>query len=119
MNARDMSVVVMVIASGIVLLGWAVAVVLLTLLMNRTVRDAEAREPGLFASQPHDLLFYALSVVFWPAALVCCVHFIKQPKTARMGRMCGLLGLAHVSLIVVATCFAMIAFVSYLPGWLR
>ncbi|MFO0760291.1 MAG: hypothetical protein U0359_27665 [Byssovorax sp.] len=118
-SPNGITVLIMSIACGIVLLGWVAVVALLVVFLNRRVARIEAASPTPPGGSENDLLFYALSIFFWPAALVCAVHFMKDAKTARMARTCGVLGLVHVSAIVIATCAGMIAVAAYLPEWLR
>ena len=115
---REAGVIVLAmgIACVIVLLGWTVAVVLAIVFMNRRVRRLEAT--GRRAGSELALLFYAVSACFWPGALVCTILFLREAKTAHQGRVCGIIGLAQVSLIVLLTCVGMFALAVYRPDWL-
>ena len=115
-SEAGVTVLAMGIACVVVLLGWAVAVVLTIVFMNRRVRRLEATTPR--AGSELALLFYALSVFFWPAALVCTILFLREAKTAHQGRVCGILGLVQVSVVVVLTCVGMFALAVYRPDWL-
>jgi hypothetical protein len=44
--------------------------------------------------------------------------FLREPKSARTGMVCGVLGLVHVSAIVLLTCAGMFALAVYRPHWL-
>jgi hypothetical protein len=75
-----------------------------------------AEDPAGAAEPPDSaLLFYALSVFFWPAGFICGAYFLKRAKTARQGRTCVVIGLAYLSAVTVATCIGMVAFAWFFP----
>jgi hypothetical protein len=112
----EIAVLAMGVACLIVVLGWTAAVVLTIVFMRRRLRRLEAQGPR----EDNELrfLFYAASVFFWPAALGCTIVFMREPKSARTGFVCGVLGLVHVSAIVLLTCAGMFALAIYRPHWL-
>lgn len=114
-----LSLMIMLIACFIVCLGWFAAAGLVVLFLNRRVKRLEADDP-LGAAEPPDsaLLFYALSVFFWPAAFVCGAYFLARAKTARQGRICVLIGLGTISLVTVLTCLGMVLMSWFFPGML-
>jgi hypothetical protein len=112
-----MAVLIMLIATSIVLLGWLAAAGLVLVFVNRRVRRLLAADPAGAAEPPDSaLLFYALSVFFWPAAFICGAYFLKRAATARQGRVCVIIGLATISLVTVLTCAGMIALAFFFPG---
>jgi hypothetical protein len=113
------SLVIMLIACSIVCAGWFGAAGLVTLFVNRRVKRLEAADPAGAAEPPDTaLLFYALSLFFWPAAFVCGATFLGKAQTARQGRVCVLIGLGTISLITVLTCLAMVVLAWFFPGML-
>ncbi len=118
MMAREplVMLVIMVIACTVVMLGWAVAAGLVAYFVQRRVRRLESEHPDPIPPPPDSaLLFYALSVFFWPAAFVSGVHFLGQARTARQGRNCVIIGLLDISVIVVLTCVAMMVLAYKVP----
>jgi hypothetical protein len=108
----------MAIACCIVIAGWAVAAGLLVVFLNRRVRRLEAAAPGPYPRDDIALLYYALSALVWVAALVLTIVLMREAKTARSGRVCGVIGVVHISLIVLLTCAGMIALAWLRPDWL-
>ena len=104
---RDIAILATGIACLIVLAGWTVLAVLLVVFMNRRVRKLEAQAPGPHPSDDVALLYYGVSAIFSPAALAFAIVFLREARTARQGRICGIIGVVHVSLIVLGTCIGM------------
>ncbi len=114
-----MAVVIFAIASSIVCIGWFLAAALVLLFVVKRVKKLERADPQGASETPDSaLLFYALSVLFWPAGFICGAYFLKQARTARQGRNCVVIGLLYLSTIVVATCVAMVALAWFFPGML-
>ena len=114
-----MSLVIMFIACAIVCAGWFAAAAIVLIFVNRRVKRLRAEDPAGAAEPPDSaLLFYALSVFFWPAGFLCGAYFLKQAKTARQGRTCVIIGLVYISTIVVLTCIGMVAVAWFFPGML-
>jgi hypothetical protein len=111
-------VLAMGIACVIVLAGWTVMAVLLGVFMSRRVRKLEAAAPGPYPREDIALLYYGISALFSPAALAFAIIFLREARTARQGRICGIIGLGHVSLIVLLTCVGMFLLALFAPGWL-
>ena len=110
---------IVILACLIAMVGWFVAAGLVAVFVGRKAARVEKNDPG-GAAQPTDsaLLFYALSVLFWPAGFVCGAYFLKRARTARQGRNCVWIGLAYISVIVVLTCAGMVAVGFVAPEWL-
>ncbi len=114
-----MPVVVMGIAVTVVAVGWLVAAGLVVVFLNMRVKRLEREHPGKVA-RPTEVAFlwYALSLMFYPAAFVAGIAFLLKPETARMGRICAILGLADITAIVLLTCAALLAISIFAPGYL-
>ncbi|MFH1463487.1 MAG: hypothetical protein ABIO70_03795 [Pseudomonadota bacterium] len=113
------SVLIMIVACVIVCLGWFAAAGLVLLFVQRRVKRLIAEDPAGAAEPPDSaLLFYALSVFFWPAGFVCGAYFLKGAKTARQGRTCVAIGLGYISVITLLTCAGMVAVAWFFPGML-
>jgi hypothetical protein len=114
-----MALVIMLIACTIVCVGWFAAAGLVVVFVNRRVKKLIAQDPA-GAAEPADsaLLFYALSLFFWPAGFLCGAYFLKGAKTAKQGRTCVIIGLAYISVIVLLTCLGMVAMSWFFPGML-
>ncbi len=113
------SVVIMLIACVIVCAGWFAAAGLSLLFVNRKVAKLIAADPEGAAAPPDSaLLFYALSVFFWPAGFLCGAYFLRQAKTARQGRTCVVIGLLYISSIVLLTCAGMVGLAWFFPEML-
>jgi hypothetical protein len=87
-----------IIADLIVTVGWAVAVFFAVRQLNAKVRATtvpEARDP----SRP---LLYAVSVLFWPAALALGMARLGKPDSVRSARvmLCIALGQFSLALLV-------------------
>lgn len=112
-------VVILAIASFVVLASWIAACVLFVLFLNRRVARLERENPGV---EPEDselaFLFYALSLFFWPAALLLGIHFMSKVETVRIGRVCAILGLVDVSVIVLLTCAGLVILAAVAPDLL-
>ncbi len=114
-----MAIVIMLIACFIVCVGWFLAAGLVLLFVHKRVKRLTAEDPEGAAEPPDSaLLFYALSVFFWPAGFLCGAYFLKAAKTARQGRNCVIIGLLYISSIVVLTCIGMTAMAWFFPGML-
>ncbi len=113
----------LIAASLIVLVGVAVGLALAARAVNRRVRRAEAagspdapQDPyRAFPSRPPpsaatDLapLYYVLSVLFWPVGLGLGIHFLRDAKTARMGRVCVFLGMTVIGTVSLFTCVGVV-----------
>jgi len=113
------SVIIMLVACIIVSGGWFAAAGLVLLFVQRRVKRLIAEDPSGAAEPPDSaLLFYALSVFFWPAGFLCGAYFLKRAKTARQGRTCVIIGLAYISAITVLTCLGMTIMAWMFPGML-
>lgn len=114
----------MVAAACIVLLTWLVTAALVLLYANRRVQRLEAQSsasagpPSASPGADMHLLFYALSVFFWPAALILGVYLLREPASARAGRICIVIGLAVLTLIVALTCAGMVVLAFVAPDLL-
>lgn len=118
-NSPVMSLIIMLVACVIVCGGWFAAAALVLLFVHRRVKRLVADDPAGAAEPPDSaLLFYALSVFFWPAGFLCGAYFLKRAKTARQGRTCVIIGLAYISVIVLLTCAGMAAAAWFFPGML-
>ncbi len=106
------------IAGMIVLAGWTVLAVLLVVFMNRRVRKLEAAAPGPYPREDIALLYYGISALLSVAALAFAIIFLREARTARQGRTCGIIGVVHVSVIVLLTCVGMFLLALFAPGWL-
>jgi hypothetical protein len=114
-----MSVVIMLIACAIVCLGWFAAAGLTLLFVNRKVKKLLTIDPEGAAEPPDSaLLFYALSVFFWPAGFLCGAYFLRQAKTAKQGRTCVVIGLLYITTIVLLTCAGMVGAAWFFPEML-
>ena len=112
-----MAVVIFAIASTIVCVGWFLAAALVLLFVHKRVKRLEREDPQEAAEAPDSaLLFYALSVFFWPAGFLCGAYFLKRARTARQGRTCVIIGLLYLSTIVLATCAGMVVLAWFFPG---
>ena len=112
-------VMIMSISCSIVVVGWIAVFVVALILLNRRVATLQRLQPH----QPVEkndmaLLLYALCILFWPAGFILGFYFLREAKTAPMGRVCVILGLVDISVIVVLTCAGMIALSVYAPQWL-
>lgn len=121
---KDILLLATGIACLVVAVGWTVAAALVTVFLNRRVKrllaeDTQCRAHATEGSS-NDLafLYYACSALFWPGALVCSILFLREAKTVRMGRVCAVIGLAHVSVIVYLTCAGMFVLALHAPRWL-
>ncbi len=113
------SLIIMLIACIIVCGGWFAAAGLVLVFVQRRVKRLVAQDPQGAAEPPDSaLLFYALSVFFWPAGFLCGAYFLKRAKTARQGRTCVVIGLVYISAIVLLTCAGMTAMAWFFPGML-
>jgi hypothetical protein len=57
---------------------------------------------------------YAVSLLFWPAALVLGNHFLKKPETAQTGRTCIIIFLWFNTFIVILSMATVLVGVIYL-----
>jgi hypothetical protein len=111
--------IIMTFACAIVLFGWLAAAGLIGVFVHRLVAKREAEHPEELAEAPDSaLLFYALSVFFWPAGFMAGAYFLKRARTARQGRNCVYIGLTYLTVIVVLTCAGMVAVSFMAPEWL-
>ena len=114
------SVLIMVTACVIVLVGWLVCAALVGLFAQRRVsafrRDAPER---VLAPEPTALLLYGLSVFFWPAGFALGFYFLAKPETALQGRNCVFIGLGYITVITVVTCAGMVLLSAFAPDLLR
>jgi hypothetical protein len=109
----------MLVASAIVCVGWFAAAGLVLVFVQRRVKRLIAEDPAGAAEPPDSaLLFYALSVFFWPAAFICGAYFLSRAKTARQGRTCIVIGLGYISVVTLLTCAGMVVATWFFPGWL-
>lgn len=93
---------------AIALAGWTAAAVVGIIALNRRVRRMELEHPEeLSAPVPSALLFYALSLLFWPAAFITGAYLLQRTPTAAQGRVCVLIGIGNISVITLLTCLAM------------
>lgn len=112
-------VLIMSIACLIVVVGWAVVFVVAVIFLNKRVATVERMQPHQPAEKNEmALLLYALCVFFWPAGFLLGFYFLKEARSARMGRVCAILGLVDISVIVILTCAGMIALAIFAPQWL-
>lgn len=114
-----MALVIMLIACTIVCVGWFAAAGLVVVFVNRRVKTLIAQDPAGAAETPDSaLLFYALSLFFWPAGFLCGAYFLKRARTAKQGRACVIIGLLYISAIVLLTCLGMVGMSWFFPGML-
>jgi hypothetical protein len=107
------------IACLIVILGWAAVVLLGIAFLNRHLRSMADAQGQLPNAPDYALLLYALSLFFWPAAFLLGFIYIREHQTARMGRVCLILGLVVISLVVLLTCAGIFAFALYSPQFFQ
>ena len=113
------SLVIMLVACAIVCAGWFVAAGLVLLFVTKRVKKLELADPQGAAEPPDSaLLFYALSVFFWPVAFVCGGYFLKRARTARQGRICVIIGLVYITLVTLLTCAGLAVAAWFYPGML-
>ncbi|MFT5586240.1 MAG: hypothetical protein ACI9VR_003837 [Cognaticolwellia sp.] len=93
-----------VLASLIVAGGWAACMVLSWMYLSKRLAALEESHGELPAPMANALLLYGLSILFWPAGFALGLYFLPKPESARLGRNCILVGLANISVIVLATC---------------
>jgi len=111
---------ILVIASLITLVMFNGLGVVAAFLLWRHAAAVRRRDPA-GAAQPGEslaFLFYLLSAVFWVAALVCSIMFLRNARTARAGAICGTLGVAQVVLIAWGVCIPIIVFAEDLVAFL-
>ncbi len=102
-----------IIASLIVLFGWGIAVYFIVRYVNRKVNkitDQVYEKIGDFR-----YLFYGVSVLFWPAALVLGIYFLNNGRDARVGRICIFILLGTFTICFLVTIALVIAGVVYFP----
>lgn len=63
------------------------------------------------------LLFYGLSLLFWPAGLALGLWFLSKPESARAGAICLWMVLAYVAFSVVAAIGVVTALAAFAPQW--
>lgn len=108
--------IAMGVADAIVLFGWVGIAAVVIHVVNGRVDRAQPGDAG-----PGDLapLFYIVSLLFWPAALVSGLHFLGRPGGARAGRICLFLFLGHITfsvLIAIAiTLYVVLRYPHFLP----
>lgn len=111
------SFLVMLVACLIVCGGWVAAAGLVLVFVQRRVRRLLAEDPAGAAEPPDSaLLFYALSVFFWPAGFLCGAYFLKRARTARQGRTCVIIGLVYLTVVTLLTCAGMLVVAWFFPG---
>ena len=115
-RSDDVKILSMGIACLIVMVGWLIAAALIAVFLGRRVERVEREHGPQPDKQEIRFLFYALSVFVGLGAIVCTILFLQDPKTVRRGRVCGLLGVAHISAIVALTCAGMFALAWYNPS---
>lgn len=96
-----------VLASLLVAGGWTVALVLVWLWLRKRMAALEQAHGPLPDPDGNSLLIYAISVLFWPAALGLGFYFLPKPETAKQGRTALLIAMGHFSIITYAVCLAM------------
>lgn len=96
-----------VLASMIVAVGWAAFVVLSWMYLGKRLAGMQEIHGDLPAPEASALLIYGLCILFWPTGFGLGLYFLPKPESARLGRNCILVGLAHISVIVLATCAGM------------
>lgn len=106
-------------ADLIVLIGFVVASFFVVKLVDGRVERALQRPPTGPGPGDLKLLAYAASVLFWPAALGFGLTWLNKAESAREGRVCLLLGLAHLGLAVLAAIAIVTGVAIAMPGWLR
>ncbi len=113
MDADGTTWISLIIADGIVLIGWLVLAALLWIVAGRKVQEGVEDTVGTTR-----FAFYGLGCLFWPAAVVLAFYFLGKPETARTGR--GMVG-AFIAVITVCV-FIAIGIVTvggvYFPGLL-
>jgi len=120
MPADPDHVIALIVASALTLLIFNVGGAVLVWLLWRVQRKTREREPGVVPERdPLAPLYYVLSLLLWPASLALCVIFIGKARTARIGAICGTLGVAQVMAIAWIVCVLVAVFandiVPFLP----
>jgi hypothetical protein len=90
-----------------VLGGWLVVGGSLAVLVSRAAGRKLAELPPGRAEEPEGAVRYALyavSLLFWPAALAIGAWFLSKPETARAGKICLYLALGYFTFSVVVAC---------------
>lgn len=96
-----------VLASLIVAGGWTIALVLVVMWLRKRMAAMEQEHGALPDPDSSGLPIYALSVLFWPAALGLGFSLLPKPQTPKQGRAALLIALGHFSVITYAVCLAM------------
>ena len=102
-----------IIASIIVMGGWIIAAYFIVRYVNRKVNaitDQIYEEVGAIK-----YLIYAVSVLFWPAALVFGIYFLSKGKDAKVGRICIFILLGTVTICFMISCAIVMYGVTHLP----
>lgn len=112
--------VALVIASALTLVIFNIGGAVLVWLVWRSARRTRAAHPAQAPhSDPLAPLYYVLSLTLWPASLALCLVLLRSPRTARMGAICGTLGVAQVMAIAWLTCSTVVLLANditpYLP----
>ena len=114
----DTKLLAMGISCLIVLIGWAIGAALTIRFLNRRVRRLEEQAAAPARSDSMAPLYYVMSLFFWPASLGFTIHFLRSAERARIGRLCGVLGIVQISALVLLTCAGMFALAWYRPDLL-
>jgi hypothetical protein len=105
------------LASFIVAVTWFVAVGFVWLFLRRKIAGMRKEHGELPSPDRTALLFYGLSVFFWPAGFVLGAVFLGKKETALQGRNCILIGLLDLSVVTVLTCVGITVAAFLMPGW--
>ena len=101
-------------ASGIVLVFWIAAAVLIVVWVNRRVRTLTRGMDRERASEPGSVRFllYAGGLMFWPAALAMAIVFLRKPESAHTGRVFVWILITYFSFSVLAA-IAIVIWLAY------
>ena len=107
------------IAGGWVLFGWLVMMAVGIFAVRRWRDGVVARG---FADEEDNLgalrwVVYGCALVFWPAALVMGLVFLRKPATARVGATCFYLMFVYVTFCVIAAIALVTTAAVLWPEW--
>jgi hypothetical protein len=113
-------VTALVVASVLTLLLFNMAGAVATWLLWRKARAVRAAQPQVAPERDAMApLYYVLSLLLWPASLALCIAFLGSPRKARLGAVCGTLGVVQVMATAWLVCLTFAVFarelVPYLP----
>jgi hypothetical protein len=113
MNTDDSIALFSAIAAAVIVLGaWLVAVGFLAVFLNKRVA-AVGHVPDETGAMQY--VFYALSVLFWPAGLALAIYLMMKPATVRAGRVCAWMVIGVFTASVLAADAIVIALAVMMP----